>query len=62
MFFGIAKRDGDAEITVKMISNGYIVRANGRSENSDWVTKEIYAALHDDMEDLLKQFFDLPVD
>lgn len=62
MFFGIAKRDEDAEITVKKISNGYVVRANGRSESSDWVTKEVYAASHDDMEDLLNQFFKLPTD
>lgn len=62
MFFGIVKRDEDAEVSVKIISNGYVVRANGRSDSNDWISKEVYAASHGKMEELLTQFFDLPTD
>lgn len=62
MFFGIAKRDEDVEVTVKMISNGYLIRANGRSSDNDWITKEVYAESRHRVEEFLTLIFDLPTD
>lgn len=57
--FGIATRDHDDEVNVKMITNGYIVTVRGRDVNNDWISRQVFAEDFESMTAHLSDFFNL---
>ena len=56
---GIATRDHDDEVNVKMITNGYIVTVRGRDANNDWISRQVFAEDFESMTAHLSDFFNL---
>jgi len=59
--FGIATREYDDEVNVKLITNGYIITLRGRDLDDNWITRQVFAEDFDTMTTHLSDFFNLDV-